>query len=202
MAVKLKKDYRQFLLEAVLIIFSVLLALFLNEYRTRIKEDQARQHAEENLVQEINRNREIMVEYIPYHQQLLDTIRAVIRSDSLIRAINTPFGPDLSSLAPRGLMQEFPNNAAWETIKTQNLVTGVNYDLIYSLTDVYHQQERTIQILDGIVSLVLSREALNADAAKETLLLLYSQLGELIGRERLLKEKYDEVLRVLEEKEL
>ncbi len=195
-------NLQKLILEATLIIFSVLLALFLNEYRTRLKEDSARAVAEENIREEIIRNRDILQEYIPYHAELLDTLQAVIRSDSLMHRLTTPIGPDLRALAPKGLMHEFPNNAAWETLRNRDLISGVNYDLLYVLTDVYNQQTRTIGQLDDIIDIVLSREAFNPQAARETLVLLNFQLGEMVGRERLLLEKYEKVLELLDAEDL
>jgi hypothetical protein len=196
-----RKKFRHFLAEAMLIVLSVLLALFLNEYRSHIKDDKARAKAEENIAQELEKNKEILVEYLPYHQNLLKSLGETIPSDSAVNALITPMGLDLLELAPRGIMQEFPNSAAWETIRSNSLMSDVNYSLLYALTDTYNQQERTIQVLDGLIDVALSREALDPEQARPTLILLLYQMRELVGRESLLLQKYNESLAMLEKED-
>ncbi len=62
-----RQNILKMVFESALIIFSVLLALFLNEYRGQLKENQAKKQALQMVKIELKANLETINEWYPYH---------------------------------------------------------------------------------------------------------------------------------------
>lgn len=127
--------------EAVLIVFSLLLALIINEYRSNLKEEKLTQKYLERLGEELQSNQKIMEEMIPYHKVVLQNFRLANTNDSVKAEIYVDGKINLFKLAPKGLLQEYPSSVAWEVAKQSGLSRNFDFELLYLLSKTYKQQD-------------------------------------------------------------
>ncbi len=86
----MSKKAHEYLIEAMLIVFSVILALFLNEYRNNLKAKNEVEKTLVNLTTEIENNREILKKFMPYHQGGAARLASIAENDSAINALERP----------------------------------------------------------------------------------------------------------------
>ena len=88
----MKKSIQKILLDSALIIFSVLFALLINEWRNNLTEKKRTRIVIENLKKEIKRNQTITKDFLEYHSSVYDTMKTIY----LNGAIETTFWKDSS----------------------------------------------------------------------------------------------------------
>lgn len=194
----MKKSIQKILLDSALIIFSVLFALLINEWRNNLLEKKRTRIVIENLKKEIKRNQTITTDFLEYHSSVYDTIKTIY----LNGAIETTFWRDSSfyiyKVAPDGIVQESLSNLAWEIAKEEKITSRVNFEIASALFEVYDQQAVINQTIDRIIHLLNTREAQRKAHLRETVLLFYKDFNELTGQEEYLLYAIEEALKVLE----
>lgn len=136
-----RQNLLRFGFESALIVFSLLLALLLNEYRNEYNEQKQTERYLDKLQEELISNKRIIEEVIPYHKKVLLNFQAAAESDSVRNEIYNEGKINLFKLAPEGLIQEFPSYVAWEIIKQSGLIRNLDFDLMFQLSATYKQQE-------------------------------------------------------------
>lgn len=193
----MKQKISEYLVQAVLIIFSVVLALILNEYINNIKTKKEVAIIVENIEEELQANKEIVEELIPYHQEVLRKIE-LTTSDSLkLDSIKSSTGLQLSTIAPHGIYQKIVSQTAWEVAKMSGLMSEIDNKVLQLLSKTYEQQKITFSPAEQIIEILASREYLDPTKAKENLTLMYWQFNEIKGREESLQRFYSEALEEL-----
>lgn len=127
--------------EAILIIFSLLLALILNEYRNNLNEKKLTSRYLDRLKEELVSNQNILEELLPYHKEVLINCRKAYASDSVRSTLFSDGKLDLFQLAPKGLIKEIPSSVAWDITMQSGLSRNFEFDLLYLLSKTYQQQE-------------------------------------------------------------
>lgn len=190
-----KKDYIKLLIESVLIIFSVLLALFLNEYRGNIKEKRIQDEAFVKINHELMVNLEVLNEWLPYHQEVLINLRTALKSDSSRATMVSKDGVYFWGLMPRGVVQRLLDDAAWSALKSSNVFANIDFKRMLLLSKLYKLQSQGVETtLRGVLEIMYSREALNPDNLPETLMLLERGFGELVSQEDYLINQYQQAM--------
>jgi hypothetical protein len=179
----MKNSLRDYFIQSVLIVFSVLLALFLDEYLNNLRSEKELNTILINIKSEVVKNEKILTRLIPYHSKVLNKIDSVLNDNNAIGK-NIDSSDLLFRLAPKGIMQELLSNTAWETAKLNGTIARIDTELLQSLAEIYDQQNLTFKPVEEIIELLYSREFLMKEKTKENLILVYRQLRELIGREK------------------
>lgn len=151
------KKYKEYLLEALLIVFSVLLALFLNEHRENVKIEKALSKSLDNIKNELIINKQVIDSIIPYHGQVLTNIDSALHNETYLNELHSTFGPKFFMLAPKGLFQETLNSTAWQTTMLNPNVSNIDNRLLQLLTKTYAQQELTYAQMLDIINKIYSR---------------------------------------------
>lgn len=145
-----RKTLTNSLIEAVLIVFSVLVALAGNHWRT---EHVARQRLARHELQiriELENNQAILREVIPYHEQEVARIRNFLAQPDLSEKIKGRSLRDLQlQLMPRGFWRTsvtpgLLSDAAWQSAIADNSVALMNVALLNKLTQYYSYQNATV----------------------------------------------------------
>ena len=110
---KLKQNILKICFESFLIIFSVLLALVLNEYRGQLKADEERARAMQMIEVEINSNLDILNKWIPYHNELLVSFDNAL-SEIAQNSIEEDPRSYILNLMPKG--NNFESYAIWKQL--------------------------------------------------------------------------------------
>lgn len=182
-----KKPLPRWIGESLLIVLSVILALFLNEYRASIKDRALRRVALDNVKAEMQKNLEIFRAWHPYHREVLDNFAAALGDPSTQEKLVTAQGVVLWRLMPRGLVQTLPSHTAWGTLESSPIVTDLDFETLMTLSRVYDLQrvgvEDTIDLLKNELS---SRETMDEEQLGSTLVLFHRSLLELTSQEEFL----------------
>ncbi|HQV32645.1 MAG TPA: hypothetical protein PKV71_12250 [Calditrichia bacterium] len=193
-----KRDLIKLGVESLLIVFSVLLALFLNEYRSDVHLERLEKRALEKIRAELKENLATVEEWIPYHREILTNIEAVLKSDSL-RAANFPPG-ELSywRLMRKGIVQRLVDNSAWEALKGSEVFSNLDFETSLLLSKTYKLQNLGVEVtLKRILDMLSTREARDRSQLTSTLALLRIAFQELVSQEMFLKKTLEETLQKL-----
>lgn len=186
----LPKKWSYLLAEALLIVFSVLFALFVNneyqEYGLGLKKERALKSIE----REIRDNGELLEDWLDRHQRIQGKLSVLMASDSLLdqlfrsKDINRYLFSDGSNLYNKPL-----SSTTWESCITTGIVSEFDIETVKQLTNIYNsQQDVTTKIIDKITEVIFGASYDNRETLGKTLQQLAFLLAELLSQEEFLRE--------------
>ncbi|WP_224999346.1 hypothetical protein [Cesiribacter sp. SM1] len=186
-------------IESLLIVFSVLLALALNEYMSQNKEDERTKQALISIREELRENQKIVRNWHQNHRVALKKIEEyrgrTEAYDSLV--VNHQF--QLNRLFEGTLIPNLVRSTAWETAKSTGILQNIEVPLANSLSETYDAQKLGVSnTADRLISLIFERETHQQERAAQTLVLLQFTMAELVGQESYLISAYDDMLQKLD----
>jgi len=186
--------------ETILIVFSVLLAFILNEYRENYQQQRLLQLNLREISEEIEANLTILNNALPYHKEILKNIHDFLKDDSSLELNDHLL---IYSIAPKGFFQNPLSSTAWYVFTANDLTTDLKFETTYQLSEAYHAQEHFVERnIQQILELLTSREAIDKNQIHTTLLMLDIHFKALIKREEQLIIHYQNALIQIREKEL
>ena len=166
------RNWKEYLGESLLIVFSVALAIILTEVFTKIHENQQTREVLHQLRQElINNNESEEIQY-KYHLMVIHNIDSALHDEKLRKAFLDSGLLHLTPIAPVGVMREDLNDIAWQVAKQNNIFSKLDLRTYSLLTDIYDNQAKIIKSEDEIGKLLLSFESREPGNAKATLVLM------------------------------
>jgi hypothetical protein len=179
--------------EAFLIVFSVLLALFLDDAWSRHVEEAATREQLASIRQELEANQAILSEWLERHAAMAANV-ADLRENPPDEPLIVDGRLDFERVFGRSLAESMVRDTAWETAKTTGLVRHVDLECVNLLTDLYGLQSAVREQLWKIGAMLGEREAHQPEHLSDTLVVLEVSLQELQGREYLLAQVYENAL--------
>lgn len=178
------------LFESALIVFSVLLALVLNEWRESRAEKERVEQALGAIRAELRENRRLVDEAREYHARLAASFDASARRGAE--------RPDLSA-AERGLLHPARVlRTAWESAQSTGASSAIPYDTVLRLSSVYVRQEEYEALSRTVGEAIYDRILQDGlDAVVQTYPRFVVIQKEFVGREASLLQEYDEALEAL-----
>ena len=179
--------------ESALIVFSVLLALFLNEYRGQLKENQQKELAMQMVTIELRANLETFKEWRPYHKEVLKNLNEALKSDSSKNTLYTENGLLRWSLMPSGVVHKLVDNASWQTLKASSVSSTIDFNTMFTLSKLYKLQAHGVEsTLNNILTIISSRESLEKKNQRSTIMLLRNAFDQLVSQETFIISKYEQ----------
>ena len=169
--------------ESTLIVFSVLLALVLNEVRTQFVAKSQHVEALHNIRAELAHNAEVIgTRHLPLHSAILARIKDITAHPEQIAALKRS-GLDYTTLAPgESWVPSLLHDTAWEVANTSG--TPLTYYERFALTRVYGAQRDGVQrTLNRLLDLLLSPDFSDPSRAESKLRQLQILLTELVSQE-------------------
>ncbi len=196
---KSKIDFRSILIEAVLIVFTVLLALALSEWRNSIKENRTKQAVLNNIVQEIESNKLELEEKLGYHSEIAKKLGSYLNSDSLWSTLTYRSGMEaMIQIMDKGLQNPNLQTGAWRTAEVSGVVGSFDYETIYTLSNVYRiQMDGPENTWKQLAKLFTDPTLTRPENAKQLGLMLQLGFNELASQERSLLRHYERSLEEL-----
>ncbi|MCH2084151.1 MAG: hypothetical protein MK226_17270 [Saprospiraceae bacterium] len=198
----MKNTLKKYLVDGLLIVFSVLFALFINKLAESTKINKQKKIAIESIQKELYRNAGIVNDWYPRHKATMEKINDIVegRNDSLKNEFLKYQFLNLALLTEdESLMDAFLTNTAWETAKTTQVISEFDFETIRSLTFVYDMQEViTEKTMIKILDYYFDREAHNLEQLEPTLIQFQLRFSELVGQEALIQDFYDKAINRLE----
>ncbi len=198
-----KLNFSHLLVEAVLIVFTVTLALTLNEWRSNVKANATKEKVLKNIVNEIESNKEDLIEKMNYHKETSIRIRDYLNNDSLWSTLNPNSGIQaVSQLMPQGILNPNLQSGAWNSAVLSGVVNSFEYERLFVLSNLYQTQETgvntTWKVITGFYS---DYESFNREKSKQVAMRFQLAIGELYNQEKSLLKDYDLALNAIELKD-
>lgn len=166
------RDWKEYLGESLLIIFSVLLALILSEYINNLHEKETTRSIMKSIVAELKQNKTSLQEMNQYNLQVLNNIDSVIVNKKLQQQLVSDDAFKLKVIAPEGALYRYLNNEAWTIAKNNNIMSKVDIETLSILTKVYEDQSRVMKVEDEVAKVILSRDSRDPGKIHATLVIL------------------------------
>jgi hypothetical protein len=194
------RNWKEYLGESLLIVFSVALAIILTEVFTKIHEDkQTREVLHQLKLEVINNNDAEEVQY-QYHLMVIHNIDSALHDEKFRKKFLDSGQIKLSVIAPHGVMREDLNDFAWQVAKQNNIFSKLDLRTYSLLTDIYDNQQRIVKTEDEIGKLLLSFESRQPENARTTLILMRNNYSAwAVDRVPALLVKYKKVIEALGE---
>lgn len=198
----MKTNFKKFVGEGLLIVFSVLFALFINksfeDYRTK----QKKKIAKESIIKELYNNQSILGNWKSNHTEIKNRISGIIagEADSLKMELEKYNYLNLGVLTNNEvLIDAILTKTAWESAKATGIITEFDFETIQKLTLVYDLQEIIMDRTTAeILEYLFDSESNNIENIDRTLVQLHLRFQELTGQEETMSVFYEEALFELE----
>lgn len=173
---RLRLDIRGILIEILSVVFAVLLALFLNEWRNNIKDDQLLEKARTNLQEELTFNQQELEQKIRFHQSQLENLNLL--KDS-IKVFDQPFATYDMGVAILNIRQ-----AAWQSIILTDVVNQLEFSELNDYSELYQAYQLVIKLQDSYIEEAFSLAFNQADNSEEAYQVTRSHLTQMIAWEK------------------
>ncbi|HBZ38367.1 MAG TPA: hypothetical protein DF712_05710 [Balneola sp.] len=199
----MKTNYKKYLAEGTLIIFSVLFALFINKLFDDYQTNQKKVAALESIEQELLRNQSILKNWKEKHIAIRDRISSILEgeSDSLkmellkFNYLNLGILTDNESLIDAILI-----DTAWESARSTGIVSEFDFETTQKLTLVYSMQDvLTDRTIAKILDYYFDTNSHDMKNLERILVQFQLRFWELTGQEELMMTVYQDALEQLEE---
>lgn len=191
---KLRESLPGLIIESVLITFGVLLAFAADNWKSQAKLEKDTELVLHNLQNELIGNRAMVLEWMGYYDSLSYRIERVLELPSEI-----PEAPDaewLEELYPSPSLSYLPQQTAWQTAQSTQVMRNFKYNTTYNLTHCYRYQT-DIEETRGLVFETLYRSQ-EPNAALSRLKALKALHRELIKKQQYLLGAYRDALIALD----
>ena len=188
------KNWKDYFLEGILIIFSVLFALFINNYSETLKTQRQKELALNRISKELEKNSKILAEWIPRHEKIYRRLyrSSSEKNDSLKNVLMQYdyFSFDVLSDNQR-LFHSLPSHTTWETAKATGIITEFDFELVEELTKTYSLQDLVVNhTLQDVAQILLNQNTHDMKKLDANLKQLEIRFSELTGQERNLEKDY------------
>lgn len=195
---KEKFNWKKVVVEALMIVLSVLLALFINEWKSNENERRDTSIMLENITAEVEHNKNLIENLLPYHKSVLENIQAAAYKDSLSHTFLRNGYFEMSSVAPNGIKQGEFQNIAWSIAKEDKISNRISFDESQLLFAAYEQQLRVLGTINRIIDILVSREIHREELIEESVIILALEWNEMIAQEEELLYRYAQTLKKLQ----
>lgn len=193
------RDWKEYVGESFLIIFSVLLALILTELISTWKDEKEAKEYVKNIVEELRINKERQQVQYQYHLSVLKRIDSLMNNPQGQHELVSNDEFHLHLIAPDGILYRYLDNTAWEVAKGHNISGHLNLKAIALLNNIYDQQAHIMKVEDEQARILLSRESRKPENIHVTLILMRdSYHGWAVDRTPGLLTEYDEAIDLLQ----
>ena len=193
-----KISWKKFILEALLIILSVLFALFINEWKSDQNKQTETSKMMDNIITEVSHNRLLIKSLIGYHESVLNKIQETALNDSLETTFFKNGYFEINSVAEKGVIQTDFQSIAWNIAKEEKITNRISFEESQILFSTYEQQSRVMKTIERIIDILSSREIHRKELIEESVIVLALEWNEMISQERELSFEYDQTLKKLQ----
>ena len=170
--VVVERNWKEYLGECLLIVFSVILALILTEVINNINEGKKTAEILHQLKAELINNKQLEEEQYRYHLQVLKNIDSALNNPAIAGKFISNGEINLTFVAPEGVLRHDLNDVAWQVAKQNDIFSKIDFETYSLLTDCYNNQQRITNSEDKIAQVLLSFESRKPENLKTTLTLM------------------------------
>jgi hypothetical protein len=189
------RTFKEYVEESVLIVFSVVLALFLSELLQKIHENQRFKEVLRELREELIANRKSEEIQLRYHLQVLKNIDSALADPAIAQRFIHNGELNLKTIAPEGVLCRDLNDFVWQVAKQNNVFAKLDLGTYRLLTTIYDNQQRIVKSESEVAKVLESFESRQPENLRTTLILVKdSYIGWAVDRAPGLLVKYQEAI--------
>ena len=200
----MNKPISYFIGEGLLIVFSILMALGVNEWRVRNGQHAEEHKAVADIAAELVENRALLDGLPDYHRSVGNALNQLAQDLGSAETADprTPIElfMSLDNLRPSVIIQQPPQDVSWQTAKDRGVAARFDYETAKTLSLAYDSQMSSVNDVYEEVNRSLIRpdmyKAQDQDAALGPLIALFYEMS---AREVGLMERIDQSLAALRE---
>ena len=180
------RRFSHYILEAFLIVFSVLFALFIENYVAEHKRQKEKTIALVKIRQEIERNSKILADWRPHHQKIHSLLRrsSLTGYDSLKTILSKYDYFNIGVLSSEPLANAVLTTTAWESARSTGIISEFDFELVEELTQLYSLQTTLMEgSFKGVVMFFFDRETHDPANLNATLRQFELRFKELTGQD-------------------
>lgn len=194
------RDWKEYIGESLLIVFSVFLALFFTEVINSLHEKKETKELVHNIRTELIRNKQYAAEQYTYNQKVLRSIDSALTNPELQKKIVSNDEFHLNYIAPAGVLYRYLDNVAWDVAKSHNILSKIDFKEASLLTRIYDEQLRVMKVEDEVAKVMFNPESRKIQNAHATLMLIRDNYHAwAVDRAPGLIKQYEEAIGVLKE---
>ncbi|MEM6805677.1 MAG: hypothetical protein AAF696_30040 [Bacteroidota bacterium] len=195
----MKSNLKKYIQEGIIIVFSILFALFIDKSFEAYQRNKKKNIAKESILKELYQNQSILATWKEKHSKIRDSISAVIegQADSIKMELKKYDYLNLGILTEnQSLINAILTNTAWESAKTTGIITEFEYETIQKLTHVYSMQEPlTERTLMNILDYYFDTDSHDIKNLEKSLTQFQLRFSELTGQEELMLTLYSNAIK-------
>ena len=193
--VSVVRNWKEYLGECALIVFSVLLALVLTEYFNGLHEKSEANEVLRQLREELISNKENAALQYAYHLQVFRNIDSAKKNPAYAKKFLDSGKLHLDVLMPQGALLKDLNEVAWQQAKQNNVFRYLDLQTYSILTDAYDNQERFLNLEPSLERLLISFDSRKPENLQVTLTLIHDALfAWIVERTPGLLQKYQRAI--------
>jgi hypothetical protein len=174
--VTVERDWKEYLGECLLIVFSVALAIGLTEYLTSLHERKKAGEILHQLKEELIANKSDAQEQYAYYQQVFNLIDSAKHDTAFSKQFLENGKIHFNLIMPHGALLHDLKETAWQQAKENDVFSTLNYDTYSLLTNIYSSQERFLNLEPTLEKIFFSYESRKQENLDVTLTLLHDAL--------------------------
>lgn len=166
------KDWKDYLGESLLIVFSVLFALFLTEYFSKLHDRENTRSVLRNISLELKSNKKAIQAMQDYNLHVLNKIDSALSDKKLMDEIVVNDQFHLDKIAPMGVQFGDLDSEAWTIAINNNIMSKIDAETITMLSKVYEDQGKILKVENDVAKVLFDRESRDPRRIHETLVVI------------------------------
>jgi hypothetical protein len=166
------RDWKEYLGESLLIMFSVLLALILTEFINNLHDKKNTREILQSVIAELRHNEVAIKEMKQYNFAVLAKIDSALVNKSLQGQLVVGDEFHLDVIAPQGVLYRYLDDAAWTIAKNNNTIAKLDVETVALLTRVYDDQAKMMRVEDEVAKVIIDRSTRDSAKAHTTLVII------------------------------
>ncbi|MBS1599701.1 MAG: hypothetical protein JST75_15855 [Bacteroidetes bacterium] len=167
-----KRDWKEYVGESLLIIFSVVLALILTELVNKANENKQIKELIRNVRDELVHNSSDVKKQYDYHQTVLQKIDSALSHPDFAKQIITNNEFHLELIVDHGILYGNIEDVAWQLARSRNIYSHLGIQTLSLLTAIYDDQYKITKVEDEIGKIILNPDSRKPENIRLTLLLI------------------------------
>lgn len=198
---KSKVNFKKYVGEGLLIVFSVLFALFINKISEDAKTNRYKNNAKQQIKAELIANQKILQDWMISHKGIVENLTEIINGkiDSINSlAESNSYLPMAVILYKKSLIDEPLSNSAWNSAKSVGILSEFDFNTLQSISQTYELQQ---YIMDTSIDRIVERfflKTTDIEDTKKLLIELKLRFQNLQGQEYKLERIYEDTIDLLE----
>jgi hypothetical protein len=193
--VTVERDWKEYVGECLLIVFSVALAIGLTEYFTSLHEKNKTTEILHQLKEELIANKGDAADQYNYHLHVFKLIDSAKTNQAFAKKFLDSGRIHFDVLMPFGAVRHDLKDVAWQQAKENDVFSRINFDTYSLLISIYSNQEKMHGLEPSLEKILISYESRKPENLQITLTLIHDALyGWVVERTPGLLKDYQEAI--------